>query len=241
MKIVLTLENVHASIGQYQILQGVNLTVPEHQVTVLLGRNGAGKSTTLRTIMGYVKQKTGQIRLNESSLLKLAPFQVSRKGISYLPEEGHIFANLTVQENLRMAMRPHDQGHAERVEKALSIFPDLRSLWKRPGGHLSGGQKQMLAMATLLVANQPLLLIDEPSKGLSPAFVEQLKDVLLELKKSATILLVEQNFSLASRVGDTFTILDDGRTVLNGSMPELVAHEDWQQQYLGVYSTGGVS
>lgn len=240
MKAMLELENVYANIGQYQILQGVTLAVPEHQVTVLLGRNGAGKSTTLKTIMGYVKEKTGQIELNGSSIMKLAPYQVSRCGISYLPEEDHIFANLTVQENLRLALRVREKNHTERIEEALDLFPDLRDLWNRPGGHLSGGQKQMLAMASLLVANQPLLLIDEPSKGLSPAFVKQLIEVLLRLKQTATILLVEQNFALASRVGDSFSILDDGRTVVSGKMEELIAHKDWQQQYLGVYVTGGV-
>jgi branched-chain amino acid transport system ATP-binding protein len=234
MKDLLRLDNVFASIGQFQILQGVSLSVPERQVTVLLGRNGAGKTTTLRTIMGFVRAHEGDVLLNGVSLRNLPTYQISRMGISYLPEEGHVFANLSVEENLILADRRKDNQHGRRLEQVLTTFPDLKSAWKRPAGTLSGGQKQMLAMASVLMAEQPLLLIDEPSKGLSPAFVQKLGEVILMLKETTTVLLVEQNFHLAKQVADHFSIIDDGRTVLAGEMSELVQRDDWQRQYLGL-------
>lgn len=234
MKDLLRLDDVFASIGQFQILQGVSLSVPEHQVTVLLGRNGAGKTTTLRTIMGFVRAHEGDVLLSGASLRNLPTYQISRMGISYLPEEGHVFANLSVEENLVIADRSKDNRHGLRLEQVLTTFPDLKSAWKRPASTLSGGQKQMLAMASVLMAEQPLLLIDEPSKGLSPAFVQKLCEVILVLKETTTILLVEQNFHLAKQVADHFSIIDDGRTVLAGEMSELVQREDWQRQYLGL-------
>jgi branched-chain amino acid transport system ATP-binding protein len=240
MKDLLRLDNIHSNIGQFQILQGVHLSIPERQVTVLLGRNGAGKTTTLRTILGYVRAHQGEIQLNDTSLLGLPTFQICRLGVSYLPEEGHVFVNLSIEENLRLADRRKDGKHGERTQQAMDMFPDLRTAWKRPAGTLSGGQKQMLAMACVLVAHQPLLLIDEPSKGLSPAYVAKLAEVLNLLKETTTILLVEQNFHLARQVAERFSILEAGRTVLEGSMAELIAQEDWQQQYLGIdVATGG--
>lgn len=235
---LLELDAVHARIGEYQILQGVSIAVPEHGVTVLLGRNGAGKTTTLRTVMGYVKAHSGTVRLRDKAISGLRPYQIARLGVSYLPEEGHVFGNLTIQENLWLSAK-RDGQQAARIEQAMTVFPALQPAWKRHAATLSGGQKQMLAMASLLVAAQPVLLIDEPSKGLSPTVVDQLVDVLKLLKETATILLVEQNFQLARRVADWFTIIDDGCTRVSGSMAELEANEAWQRQYLGLSSTGG--
>lgn len=164
---LLELDAVHARIGEYQILQGVSLAVPEHGVTVLLGRNGAGKTTTLRTVMGYVKAHSGTVRLRDKAISGLRPYQIARLGVSYLPEEGHVFGNLTIQENLWLSAK-RDGQQAARIEQAVTVFPALQPAWKRHAATLSGGQKQMLAMASLLVAAQPVLLIDEPSKGLSP-------------------------------------------------------------------------
>ncbi|CAM3947327.1 ABC transporter ATP-binding protein [Alicyclobacillus pomorum] len=240
MKHVLELDGVHANIGQFQILQGVSFRVPEHQVTVLMGRNGAGKTTTLRTIMGYVRPRAGHIRMNGAAIGDLSTHQIARRGIAYLPEENHVFHRLTVAENLQMAdRRARDGHHPERVERMMDLFGDLRRAWCRPAGSLSGGQKQMLAMASALISEQPVLLIDEPSKGLSPGYVHRLVEILQGLKGSRTVLLVEQNVWLAGQVADTFVMLDDGRTVLSGNMQELLQREDWQQQFLGVHATRG--
>ncbi|MCY0875877.1 MAG: ABC transporter ATP-binding protein [Firmicutes bacterium] len=236
MSSLLEVADLHVNIGGYQILQGVSLAVPEHAVTVLLGRNGAGKTTTMRSIMGYVRSAAGEIRWRGERLQGLRPYQVARRGIGYMPEEGHLFANLTVQDNLAMVARK-SASYESRLERALTLFPDLRIAWSRRAGTLSGGQKQMLGLARLLVAAPALMLIDEPSKGLSPGMVEVLAGALSVLREATTILLVEQNFRLASRVGDHFSVIDEGRTCLSGSMEQLVARVDWQQQYLGLTAT----
>ena len=238
MGTLLELNQVYTNIGDYQILQGVDLTVPEHAVSVLLGRNGAGKSTTLRTVMGYWKARSGSIEFRGHSLLGLPTHRVARLGLGYLPEERQVFANLTVRENLELAGRK-DEERRQRTEYALTLFPDLRVAWKRAAGMLSGGQKQMLAMARLIVSAPSMLLSDEPSKGLSPVLVQKLAEVLEVMKKVSTILLVEQNFQLASRVGDYFSIIDDGRTCLSGQMEELAGNSDWQRQYLGLEAVKG--
>lgn len=238
MSNLLEIMDLHANIAGYQILQGVSLVVPEHAVTVLLGRNGAGKTTTMRSIMGYVRSTSGSIFLRADRLQGLRPYQIARRGIGYMPEEGHLFANLSVRDNLAMVTKK-DADHAKRMDRALTLFPDLRDAWTRRAGTLSGGQKQMLGLARLLVSSPDLMLIDEPSKGLSPGMVKALASALSVLREATTILLVEQNFRLASQVGDFFSVIDEGRTRLSGSMDELIAREDWQQQYLGLTVTLG--
>lgn len=238
MASLLEVSDLHVNLAGYQILQGVNLSVPEHAVTVLLGRNGAGKTTTMRAIMGYVRATAGEIVWGGQSVKGLKPYQIARRGIGYMPEEGHLFANLTVQENLAM-VATKDASQKVRMERALALFPDLRTAWARRAGTLSGGQKQMLGLARLLVAAPALMLIDEPSKGLSPGMVETLAGALSVLREATTILLVEQNFHLARRVADYFSIVDEGRTCLSGAMAQLVERADWQQQYLGLTATRG--
>ncbi|WAH36173.1 ABC transporter ATP-binding protein [Alicyclobacillus dauci] len=239
MGALLELENVYADIGQFHILQGVSMTVPENSVTVILGRNGAGKTTTLRTIMGYVHARSGAIRFLGQSITSLPTHQIVRAGMSYLPEEGHVFANLTVEENLLLATSRRDKRVQEKLEKVFTVFPDLKDALRRHAGTLSGGQKQMLGMGCLLLSDSPLMLIDEPSKGLSPKMVEKLVEVIRMLRTSTTVLLVEQNFYLASQVGDSFTIIDDGQTVLRGTMSEFVQSEELQQRYLGLHVAEG--
>jgi len=238
METLLEVTNLHVNLAGYHILQGVNLTVPEHAVTVLLGRNGAGKTTTMRAIMGYVRAAAGEISWRGQPLAGLRPYQIARRGIGYMPEEGHLFGNLTVQENLAM-VGTKGTAHAARLERALTLFPDLRTAFARRAGTLSGGQKQMLGLARLLVADPALMLIDEPSKGLSPGMVEALAATLCVLRETSTILLVEQNFHLARRVGDYFSVIDEGHTCLSGAMAQLVERADWQRQYLGLAVTSG--
>lgn len=231
---MLSIRDLHTYIGQFHILQGVNVEVEQGRVTVILGRNGAGKTTTLRSVMGLTPAKHGQILFQDEEITSLPPYEVAKRGIGYVPEDQEIFSDLTVEENMRVAMHQEDKGTEERQEWLLSLFPDLQKAWKRKGGHLSGGQKQMLSIARALVNDVPLLLIDEPSKGLAPIMVENVLKALRQIKRRTTVLLIEQNFLLASQLGDYFYLLDDGRTVLQGEMSLLREDEQLRNQYLGI-------
>lgn len=235
---LLQLHDVYANIGQFQILQGVSFSVAPNQITVLLGRNGAGKTTTLRSIMNYCKAHAGQVLFEGQDIRKLKTHRMRSLGIGYMPEERLIFPNLTVKENLQMSAKGRKREQEERIQEVLNWFPELSNALTRYAGTLSGGQRQMLGMASLMMSRHKLLLIDEPSKGLSPLLVERLGQILLELKREHTILLVEQNFHLASLVGDRFVILDDGRSVQDGEMEELRRDTELQTTYLGISSRG---
>jgi len=234
MTTLLTVENLETYIGQFHILQGVNLTVREGRVTVILGRNGAGKTTTLRSIMGLTPPRSGQVVYQGQSLQGLAPHVIAKRGIGYVPEDQGVFAALTVEENLKLAMRTKDAATEDRLALSLDLFPDLKIAWKRKGGHLSGGQKQMLSIARAFLNDNRLLLIDEPSKGLAPIVVEKVMGAIQELKKRTTIVLVEQNFIMASGVGDDVFILDDGRTVYAGSMHDVRGDDALKKKFLGI-------
>lgn len=234
MKNLLEMRDVHTYIGEYHILQGVNFSATQGQVSVLLGRNGAGKTTTLKTIMGLHPAKNGSILFEDQSIEKLPTYKIAQKGLGYVPEDQGIFSTLTVEENIRVAMRDQTDDTNKRVDYVLELFPDLKKFWKKDGGHLSGGQKQMLSMARAFVQDSRLLLIDEPSKGLAPVVIEKVIEAIHELKKQSTIILVEQNFRMASMVGDTFTLIDDGRTVHTGEMQELIQDEEMKRTYLGI-------
>jgi branched-chain amino acid transport system ATP-binding protein len=234
MTTLLKVENLQTYIGQFHILQGVSLEVKPGRVTVILGRNGAGKTTTLRTIMGLTPPREGKVIYKGEEIQGLAPHKVALKGIGYVPEDQGVFRDLTIEENLKLAMRANDPATKERLEFVLDLFPDLRIAWKRKGGNLSGGQKQMLSIARAFVNDNELMLIDEPSKGLAPIVVEKVMDSIRELKKRATIVLVEQNFLMASGVGDDVFILDDGQTVYRGSMEEIKGNDDLKKKYLGI-------
>jgi branched-chain amino acid transport system ATP-binding protein len=231
---LLELEGVHTDIGQHHILQGVSLRVRPDAVTVLLGRNGAGKTTTMRTIMGVLRPRRGTVRFDGRPIHELPPHAIARLGIGYVPEGQGIFATLTVEENLRVAMLAETADSRERMRDVLALFPDLERFRQVRAGTLSGGQKQMLAIGRALVNPARLLLIDEPSKGLAPIVVEHLIGALQAMKRHATVVLVEQNFSMASRLGDECYVMDDGRTVHAGPMAALAADQTLKRKYLGI-------
>jgi branched-chain amino acid transport system ATP-binding protein len=235
---LLELNGVHTHIGAYHILHGVDLVVPEGQVTMLLGRNGAGKTTTLRTIMGLHRASRGEVAFRGDPLQALETPDIARRGIAYVPETMAIFTDLTVQENVVLAARAARHAgelDAARLDWVFGLFPALRKFWLYPAGKLSGGQKQMLAVARAIIEPRALILIDEPSKGLAPAIVQNLIAALRELKaQRTTILLVEQNVQVARALGDTVAVMDNGRVVHRGSMPELAADEVLQQRLLGL-------
>jgi len=231
---LLTLEGVHTHIGQYHILQGVDFAVPRGAMTVLLGRNGAGKSTTLRTIMGLWKPSRGKITFEGREIGGWATPDIARAGIGYVPETMGVFADLTVRENMILAARagPPD---AARLEWIFGFFPALKRFWTHPAGVLSGGQKQMLSIARAIIEPRPLILIDEPTKGIAPAIIDNMISAFDELKRGATtLLLVEQNFRFAEALGDHAVVMDDGRIVHRETMAALAADAATQTRLLGL-------
>lgn len=231
---ILEVEQIHTFIGQHHILQGVSLQARRDAVTVLLGRNGAGKTTTMRTIIGLLHPTQGAIRFGAQEIHRLPPYDIARLGIGYVPEGQGIFATLTVDENLRVATLEGDAAARPRLERIFTLFPDLGYFRHARAGTLSGGQKQMLSIARALVNRNRLLLIDEPSKGLAPIIIEHLVGALRTMKESLTVLLVEQNFQVASALGDDFYLIDDGRTVHHGPMEGLVHDHALKKKYLGI-------
>ncbi|HWP20956.1 MAG TPA: ABC transporter ATP-binding protein [Burkholderiaceae bacterium] len=239
---ILRLQGVHTHIGQYHILHGVDFDVPRGQVTMLLGRNGAGKTTTLRTIMGLWPARQGHIEFDGEAIggahRSLPTPEIAQRGIAYVPESMGIFGDLSVKENLLLAARQArtvDDIDTRRLEWIFTLFPALKKFWLHPAGKLSGGQKQMLSVARAIVEPRKLLLIDEPSKGLAPAIIQNLIGALRELKRTeTTILLVEQNFAMAKALGDTVAVMDDGRVVHRGPMAQLAEDEDLQHRLLGL-------
>jgi branched-chain amino acid transport system ATP-binding protein len=207
---ILKVEKAHTFIGQHHILQGVSFDAKADAVTVLIGRNGAGKSTTLRTVMGLLPSSEGKILFKGEEIQKKRPYEIARMGIGFVPENMGIFAKLTVEENMRVAMLVEEGKTAQRLERTLDMFADLKKFWKAKAGNLSGGQKQMLAIARAIVNDTSLLLIDEPSKGLAPIIINALIDAINQIKDQSVVILVEQNFFMASSVGDHFHVMDDG-------------------------------
>ena len=235
---LLELSGVHTHIGAYHILHGVDLAVPEGQVTMLLGRNGAGKTTTLRTVMGLWAASKGSIAFRGQRIDGRPTPDIAALGIAYVPESMGIFTDLTVQENMVLAARNARNAReldAARLDWIFGLFPALKKFWLYPAGKLSGGQKQMLAVARAICEPRALILIDEPSKGLAPSIIQNLIGAFRELKaQKTTILLVEQNFMMARALGDHVAVMDDGRVVHAGPMRELAADESLQQRLLGL-------
>ncbi len=235
---LLTLEGVHTHIGAYHILHGVDLVVPRAQLTLLLGRNGAGKTTTLRTIMGLWHASAGRITLDGKDITALETQRIASLGVAYVPENMGIFADLTVKENMLLAARSARtvaQIDAKRLQWIFSLFPAVEKFWNHPAGKLSGGQKQMLAVARAIVEPRELLIVDEPSKGLAPAIINNMIDAFAQLKASGvTILLVEQNINFAKRLGDTLAVMDNGVVVHAGSMRAFAEDEALQRSLLGL-------
>ena len=235
---LLELKGVHTHIGAYHILHGVDLVVPRGQLTMLLGRNGAGKTTTLRTIMDLWRASQGRVVFNGEDITAQGTPQIADLGIAYVPENMGIFADLTVRENLllaaRAARRASDMDDA-RLKWIFSLFPAVEKFWNHPAGKLSGGQKQMLAVSRAIIEPRELLIVDEPSKGLAPAIINNMIDAFAELKaRGVTVLLVEQNINFAKRLGDSVAVMDNGRVVHAGSMAELAQDEQLQRSLLGL-------
>jgi branched-chain amino acid transport system ATP-binding protein len=231
---ILKVEDAHTFIGHHHILQGLSFEARADAVTVLIGRNGAGKSTTLRTVMGLLPASQGKIIYNGQEIQNKKPYEIARMGIGFVPEDMGIFANLTVEENMRVAMLLEDEATHQRLERTLEMFKDLKNFWRAQAGILSGGQKQMLAIARAIVNETSLLLIDEPSKGLAPIIVQALIEAINQIKGRSVVVLVEQNFYMASCVGDHYYILDDGLVVHSGNMAELVDDDKLKSRYLGI-------
>ena len=235
---LLTLEGVHTHIGAYHILHGVDLVVPRGELTLLLGRNGAGKTTTLRTIMGLWKASQGRITLNGQDITKTDTPRIAALDVAYVPENMGVFADLSVKENMLLAARKAKnvgQMDGDRLKWIFSLFPAVEKFWNHPAGKLSGGQKQMLAVSRAIVEPRELLIVDEPSKGLAPAIINNMIDAFAQLKASGvTILLVEQNINFAKRLGDSVAVMDNGVVVHAGSMKQLAEDEALQRSLLGL-------
>jgi branched-chain amino acid transport system ATP-binding protein len=236
MSALLTVRALNAWYGRAHILFDVSLDVGPGEVVALMGRNGAGKSTTLKSIMGLVGQRNGSVEFDGRSIEGLEPFEINRAGIGFVPEDRRIFTDLTVLENLEIGRRPPRAGAPTwTVERLFVLFPNLREMPDRPGGRMSGGEQQMLTVARTLMGNPRLVLLDEPSEGVAPLIVEQMAAMIIELKKQGlSVLLSEQNVPFASAVCDRVYVLEKGQVRFAGTMAELHADEAVRRQYLTV-------
>jgi branched-chain amino acid transport system ATP-binding protein len=230
----LHLDDVHAYYGHSHVLQGVSLEVRAGEIVCLLGRNGVGKTTTLRSIMGLVAVRQGTIELDGAGLVGRATHQIARRGVAYVPEERRILGQLTVAENLAIAERS-GAGRRWDVERVYGFFPWLAERRRQLGGTLSGGEQQMLAIGRALMGNPRLLLLDEPSQGLAPQMVRIVEDVIREIRAAGvTLLLVEQNIRTALELGDRHYILAKGRVVSEATSAQLEPDQELSRRYLGV-------
>ena len=230
MSNVLSIKNLNVKINQSHILHGVEFDVPAHKVTALLGRNGVGKSTTLKTIMGF-HTGTGSITLNGKEILGGDTYKIAQSGIAYIPEDREIFASLSVRENLALAAR--GKNHGDAYEFVHSLFPELDTRAQQRAGSLSGGQQQMVAIARALLNKNEILLVDEPTKGLAPKLVTEVADALAKVAHENTMLLVEQNLALVKRIAENVIVMDQGRVVYQGGS-QVLHDEKWVHQMLGV-------
>ena len=235
---LLELKGVHTHIGAYHILHGVDLAVPRGQLTMLLGRNGVGKTTTLRTIMGLWPASQGRIRFNGQDITQLSTPQIAGLNIAYVPENMGIFSDLTVKENMLLAARKAQRAQQmdeARLKWIFSLFPAVEKFWNHPAGKLSGGQKQMLAVARAIVEPRELLIVDEPSKGLAPAIINNMIDAFAQLKATGTtILLVEHKMDVVRELADRLIVLTNGTLVADGPPAEVIASPVVQEAYLGI-------
>lgn len=232
MSNILEVIGIHTFIGQFHILQGVDLTVPQGSITALLGRNGAGKTTTLKSILGLASVRQGKVVFDGREVQGMQPYDIAALGIGFVPEHRAIFRDLTVEENLKIAERAKGD-YLRKRDFLFDLFPDLKRFLAMPGTRLSGGQQQMLAIARALVADNKLLLIDEPSEGLAPVIIENMMAVIRQLSKESTVVLVEQNFLVASKLAENYVIIEEGRSVKDGRMQDLVNDKATIQKYLG--------
>jgi branched-chain amino acid transport system ATP-binding protein len=232
MENLLEVQDIHTFIGQFHILQGVTVQVPKGSITALLGRNGAGKTTTIKSILGLTPPRQGKVILAGKEIQGRRSFEIASMGIGFVPEHRAIFRDLSVEENLRIAERR--KGDLDRKQELIfNLFPDLKRLIKLPGTHLSGGQQQMLAVARALVPDNQLLLIDEPSEGLAPVIIEQMMEAIRKLSAESTVVLVEQNFIVASQLAERYVIIEEGRSLKEGMMADLIHDQATIHRYLG--------
>ncbi len=233
---LLRVRRLNAWYGRAHVLFDVDLEIGDGEVVALMGRNGAGKSTTMKSIMGLMPARTGTVEFDGARIDGLEAFRINRAGIGYVPEDRRIFTDLTVLENLDVGRRPPRTGAPTwSVERLFELFPNLGRMPERPGGRMSGGEQQMLSVARTLMGNPRLVLLDEPSEGVAPVIVEQMADMIVELKKQGlSVLLSEQNVAFASAVSDRAYVLEKGQVRFAGSMAALDADEDVRRQYLAV-------
>ena len=233
---MLNVADLHSYYGRAHILQGISFALPAGEVMVLLGRNGAGKSTTMKSLIGIVRPARGRIDFAGVSIMGWEPHRIARTGLGYVPEERRIFTDLTVLENLEVGRQPARDGRPAWTEQRLfALFPNLGRMRTRAGGRMSGGEQQMLTIARTLMGNPRLLLLDEPSEGLAPVIVEEMAGAILALKREGvTILLAEQNLHFAARVADRAAVIEKGRIVWTGTMADLQADEAARTAYLAV-------
>ena len=232
---MIEVSDLHTYRGPNYVLQGVNLRIEDGACTVLLGRNGMGKTTLVHTIMGMLRPRSGRITLGDEELVGKQPFQIARRGIALIPQGRRIFPSLTVEENLALGARSRAGDDAWTMERVYGLFRNLAERKRHRGGQLSGGEQQMLAVGRALLANPSLLLMDEPSEGLAPVIIDRIGEILADLRRGGlSIFLVEQNYGLATALADTIYILSNGRVVWQGTPGELEASASVRETYLGV-------
>lgn len=238
---MLSVDKLSAWYGAARILYDLSFEVGRGEVVALMGRNGAGKSTTMKAIMGLIAQRQGRVLFNDADISKLEPYQIARRGLGFTPEDRRIFSDLTVLENLDIGRQPPRQfpdgapAPLWTPERLFALFPNLAEMQDRPGGRMSGGEQQMLTVARTLMGNPLLVLLDEPSEGVAPLIVEQMANTIIELKKEGlSILLSEQNIHFAQLVSDRVYVLEKGQIQWHGTMAQLSASPDIQRAYLTV-------
>ena len=232
---MIEVSDLHTYRGPNYVLQGVNLRIEDGACTVLLGRNGMGKTTLVHTIMGMLRPRSGRITLGDEELVGQQPFQIARRGIALIPQGRRIFPSLTVEENLALGARSRAGDDAWTMERVYGLFRNLAERKRHRGGQLSGGEQQMLAVGRALLANPSLLLMDEPSEGVAPVIIDRIGEILADLRRGGlSIFLVEQNYGLATALADTIYILSNGRVVWQGTPGELEASASVRETYLGV-------
>lgn len=232
---MLVLEDVHAHYGSAHVLHGISLQVNAGKIVCLLGRNGAGKSTTLKTIMGVVQPSAGKISFKGETISGLSPHVIATRGLAWVPEDRRVFASLSVEENITVAGQAISGNSSARIAEALDFFPDLKARMDQRAGSLSGGQQQMLTIARALASKPDLILLDEPTEGLSPIMVSVIRDGIVKSReRGASILLVEQNFALATEVAEEFFVMSRGTIVYQGTRDELLSAPEVIKEHLGV-------
>ncbi|KAA0259359.1 ABC transporter ATP-binding protein [Deferribacter autotrophicus] len=232
---MLSVKDIHVYYGESYVIQGVDLHVNEGEIVCLLGRNGAGKSTTFKSIVGYLHPRKGKITFEDKDITNNRTFKNIRLGIGYVPEDRRVFADLTVLENLEVAFSAVNKADIKwQVEDLFEMFPLLKKLRNKKGGELSGGEQQMVTIARAMATNPKLLLLDEPCEGLAPVIVEQLAEIIVRLKENVTILLAEQNAYFALSISDRGYVIDKGKIVYSGSASILKENEEIQKRYLAV-------